>query len=283
MSNGTEGMTFAELIARGLQFSNDDLLVQARRVVGYKESAMRKQSSAIAGELAAREYMKREYRGRAREIAVPRRGRRGRGAPILDLLFETGDGEFVLIEAKANESPLGKTQGRRFEHTSQGLRVVPDTNVPQMSPQWFEERLAELRSHGPNGEALAKRLKRSWRSGKLRPLVVHAPLLRRGAYMTTEIVELPTDLSNEFNEHVGAQNRHTLPSYNVKAKPITDPARLLDRPTNGHRNSEAATRSPCSPIPPFNRRASRRRCAQDSRAWIQGSYARDRREGVESS
>ena len=257
MSNDREEPSIAQQIQRGtLKPMNAEALADARRIAGYKPSASLKQSSGLVGEQAARDWVRREYRGRAREIAVPRRG----GAtPVLDLVFETGPGEYVVIEAKGNIGPeekevrLGTSKRKSIRTTPQGFQPYSDRKglTQFRDPEWFELKLKELKKDfGPEGDALAKRLNRSWRAGKLRPIIVHAPLTG----LTAEHIRAPEDLSSRWNAHVQAENRHKLPSYNTKFVPITDPARLIGpSPTNVERGVEAAEKAILPSEPPVPR------------------------------
>ena len=252
MSNGQGDRPAINRSTRGtLANTNTEALADARRIAGYKPSAKLKQSAGVVGEVAARDFVRREYRGAAKEVRVMSRG----VTPLLDLVFETAKGEFVVVEAKANESPLGRTERRVFKGGPRGKLtkgIVPKV-VEQFSPEWFEQRLADLRKHSPEGRRLANRLQHAWQNGKLRPILVRAP----EAGMTTERVVIE-DRSAQWNAQVGAQNQHTLPAHNVKLQPITDPARLIDRPadprpTNVERGLETVDKSPPRPQPPSSK------------------------------
>src|SRR6202022_2940120 len=102
---------------------------------------------------------------------VPRR-RWGNRAPVLDLLFEAEDG-FLIVEAKANDSPFGTSSQRVWVDEGQGFKrkLTPGSRgvIEQLSPAWFEERLIELRTkHGSAGIELAERLEKAWTEGRLR-------------------------------------------------------------------------------------------------------------------
>ena len=242
MSNGEADQLVIYKSTRGtLGNLNTDLLSDAMRIAGYSPSAKLNQSKGMVGEVAARDFVTREYRGAAKEVPVMLRGT----TPILDGVFETAKGEFVVVEAKANSAQLGRTNRKVFKGGSRGgLRKAKlHRDVVQFSPVWFEQRLAELRRHSPEGGRLANRLEHAWQNGKLRPLIVRAP----EAGMTAERV-IVEDRSAQWNAHVGAENRHTLPTHNVKPQAITDPARLIDRPpdtrpTNVERGLETVEKS----------------------------------------
>lgn len=215
-------------------------LDEARGVASYKRSARLKQSSALVGDVAGRDFIRAEYRGRARQIVM----RRGNNVPVFDHLYEVGPGEFVVAEGKANQAPFGKTsrKTRVFKAGEQGTRVIEGTvrkAVVQFSPEWFEQRLAELRrDFGPEGRRLANRLETSWRSGKLRAVAIRAPEASR----TAEHV-LVEDVSKQWNDHIGATSQHTMP-IDRRPKVITDPARLLQAPpTQVERGLEAAEKT----------------------------------------
>jgi len=226
---------------------NEKALSEARTIAGYKPSARQRQSSGLVGEVAARDFVQREYRGQAKEIDVMRRGGK---TPVIDLLFETGKGEFVVVEAKANQSPLGKTNRRVFRSDRRGRLKIGKLrkDVEQFSPVWFEQRLAELRrDFGPEGRRLANRLEHAWQNGKLRAILVRAP----DAGRTAEHVVIE-DVSKEWNMHLGVESRHTLPSYNVEREPTRSPATLAgERPTNVERGIEAVERAVPAAEPHF--------------------------------
>ncbi|MBB3020800.1 hypothetical protein FHR70_003888 [Microvirga lupini] len=130
---------------------------------------------------------------------------------MLDYLFETANGEFVVVEAKAAKSQLGWTKGRVLMIEPGGgayfLEIPGD--VQQFSPTWFEQRLAEMR--GPKGDPASRRLaaelEASWRTGKIRALVIRAPEGARTAEVALEIL----DHSDEWNAHRGVTANHTIP------------------------------------------------------------------------
>ncbi|HKO96747.1 MAG TPA: hypothetical protein VJU86_07140 [Pyrinomonadaceae bacterium] len=234
MPNGDNELSVAQRISRGtLSSINSDVLDDARRIAGYKPRAELNQSLGLVGEVAARDWVKREYRGRAREVVVMRRNV---ATPILDLVFEVGPDEYVVIEAKANSSELGETNRKLFRAADDGgVRVNSQRRrVRQFDPVWFEQKLAELRRHGPEGRKLAGRLSHSWHSGKLRPVLVRTP----EAGLRTEHVVIE-DFSSKWNAHIGVQGRHSIPNYNVPgehsitpstSEPLTNVERGLEAP-----------------------------------------------------
>src|SRR5262249_31197362 len=123
---------------------------------------------------------------------------------------------------------------------TEGAKLVGvPKSVIQFSPEWFEQRLMELRrDFGAEGRKLANRLEHAWHQGKLRALIVRAPEAGRTAEHV--VVE---DVSRQWNEHIGVQSTHTMPR-DRRPRPITDPARLLSSgPTNAERGLEAAEKA----------------------------------------
>ena len=82
---------------------NVEELERARKIVTYDARAVANYSEALVGEVIARDWMTSTYKGRAKLRAVMVRPG---GVPVLDYLFETGSGEFVVVEAKASKSQL---------------------------------------------------------------------------------------------------------------------------------------------------------------------------------
>jgi hypothetical protein len=173
---------------------NPDDQEDGRRIAGYKRWARVRQSSGLAGESAVRQaIMDRFPGGRATLVDVVKRGG---VVPVVDLLFEV-DGGLILIEAKANDSPLGKSNqtahvdGEKI-HAPGGRKTVL-----QLTPEWLDLRLDELRTrHGDDGIALAKKIHDAWTKGKLRVLLGRAPDIRDGLTHVTF-----DDLTDRFIAH----------------------------------------------------------------------------------
>src|SRR5262249_6120396 len=92
-------------ISRGiLQGTNADALDQARRIAGYAERAIARRATELAAEVAARNWVTEQYRGAAHILSVPRRGTSG--PPIIDMIFQTGPGEYLVLEVKGGASRL---------------------------------------------------------------------------------------------------------------------------------------------------------------------------------
>src|SRR5215471_2693747 len=188
--------------------TNLEELERARKIVTYKARGVANYSEALVGEVIARDWVQSAYKGRAKLRAVMARPG---GVPVLDYLFETGNGEFVVVEAKAFNSQLGWTKGRILMVGPGGTLYpleLPGT-VQQFSPTWFGNRLEEM--VGKNGDHASKKLAHelgeSWRAGKIRALVIRAPA---GA-KTTEVALEIIDYSDEWNAHVGATANHRIP------------------------------------------------------------------------
>jgi hypothetical protein len=192
---------------------NEDALRQARQILGLtvdgrarKASAIADQTKALIGEVIANDWVTANYRGHAKRVADIRRAN---GVPVFDHLYRTGKHEFVLVEAKASEAKLGFTTGTTYIAAPTGEISVLELprDVEQLSGRWLEQRLAELRGLGPEGQALARELERSWRTGRLRVVSVRAPLDPR----TTELAYEVVDYTDSVNAHVGATARHRTP------------------------------------------------------------------------
>ncbi len=188
---------------------NVEELERARKIAAYDARAVANYSEALVGEVIARDWVTSAYRGRAKLRAVMVRPG---GVPVLDYLFETGNGEFVVVEAKAARSQLGWTKGRVLMVGPEGILYpleLPGT-VQQFSPTWFDHRLEEM--VGANGDRASKRLAaelgQSWRAGKIRAVVIRAP---EGA-RTTELAMEVVDYTDEWNAHVGATANHRIPA-----------------------------------------------------------------------
>lgn len=217
------GAGTAATTARPQATTNLEELERARKIVTYDARAVANYSEALAGEVTARDWVQSTYKGRAKLRAVMARPG---GVPVLDYLFETGNGEFVVVEAKAFESRLGWTKGRILMAGPGGTLYpleLPGT-VQQFSPTWFGNRLEEM--VGKNGDHASKKLAHelgeSWRAGKIRALVIRAPA---GA-KTTEVALEIIDYSDEWNAHVGAAANHRIPpgtevGSTVSGAPIT--------------------------------------------------------------
>ncbi len=233
MGDGTDKVPAIHRWPLKTDYVNPGALERARKIVTQSEIAILNNSKGLAAEVVAKDWVRSAYQGRANLVAVMKRPNR---VDVLDLVFETGRGEFVVVEAKASDSSLGRTGERVIAVGAPGeaqiVKVAED--VEQMSPRWFEQRLEELR--GKYGSAysrrLANRLEHSWRSGKLRPLVVRAP---RGA-LSTELAFEVVDYSDEWNAHVGAQPQHHLPQDRSPARGGTPTQRGIS--SRGLRTSE---------------------------------------------
>ncbi len=94
------------------------------------------------------------------------------GPQILDRGYELKNGRVVVVEAKYDQSTLGRTGRTVFEASEAGVeRVVPKPNtVKQFSPEWFQDRIAEIRKTNPR---LANRLERAWMAGEIEAIVVY--------------------------------------------------------------------------------------------------------------
>jgi hypothetical protein len=218
---------------------NREELERARTVTTYKRSAKLKKSSELVGDVAARDYLLSEYRGRARPIEMVR----SNGVPVFDNLLDVGGGEYVVAEAKANQSPFGKTNRVVFQASEQGVvgTRIQHKVVDQFSPEWFQQRLTELRrDFGHDGRVLAAKLEASWRSGKIRALKIRAPI----AGMSAEHVVIE-DVSRSWNAHVGASPAHTLPTRPVVSAPAIPGSSGV--PSQVERGLEIAQRQPVLP------------------------------------
>lgn len=218
---------------------NADELDKARGIASYHPDARLRQSTGLVGETAARDWVHRTYGSRAKPVTVLRRGTRG--APILDLVFEIGKGEYLVIEAKGNLSgepgkvSLGRTRRRVWRSGPRGMRKTRGPkDIEQFSPRWFERRLEELRNRSPAGRKLANRLDHAWGQGKLRPVIVQAPY---AAHSIDEVVVL--DRTDQWNAHRGVTSAlppptpsapPVPPAPHAPPKPILDPQRALAAP-----------------------------------------------------
>jgi hypothetical protein len=123
------------------------------------------------GEYGARRYVEGKYGPNIKaEIKIPVRGTMG--PEILDRGYELKNGRVVVIEAKYDQSTLGRTGRTVFEASEAGVeRVVLKPNtVKQFSPEWFQDRITEIRKTNPR---LANRLKRAWMAGEIEAIVVY--------------------------------------------------------------------------------------------------------------
>jgi len=231
VSNGGNGGPIIDRTRAGpLANMNLTELDEARGIANYKPSARLKQSSALVGDVAARDFIRLRYGPQARQIVM----RRANKVPVFDHLYEIRKGEFIVAEGKANQSPLGRTnrKSRVWKAGAGGTRVAETTTrgaVIQFSPEWFEQRLVELRrDFGPEGRRLANQLEHAWREGKLHPAILRAPEANRTAeYVVDRYV------TQEWNDYIGRARPDT----------ITDPARMLGAPpSNVDRGLEAAER-----------------------------------------
>src|SRR6478609_6309448 len=122
----------------------------------------------------------------ARSILV---ATRPNSVPIVDLLFETPDGRFIIVEAKFSSSGsvhFGRTNTSLWEFTPDGWHEVvpPPKTTVQMSPQWINNRVLELeRSGKPGARRLAARLKQALFAGQVEAYTV--PTDRTGEVLRT--------------------------------------------------------------------------------------------------
>lgn len=164
----------------------------------YDKKQLENLSRGARGEVIARDWVNSAYRNRATLLAVWHRpGQTPAGVPVLDWLFETGDGEFVVVEAKSAKAELSHTRGRVivFDPSGSGHFLDIPHQVQQFSPAWFRQRLEDLKNSGEQEfRRLAHRLELSWRAGKIRPLLIRAP---PGAH-TTELAMEVLDYADEW-------------------------------------------------------------------------------------
>jgi hypothetical protein len=245
--------------------TNKAVVDEARGIIDRYPKSKYNKITELAGEQAARDHINRTYRNRIlQEIDVPRRGA---GPPILDLLFELDNGEFVVVEAKGATADLGKTMTDVFEATPEGESrfLGRALKEEQFSPGWFAKRLKELEKKGRPGKLLAARLNQAWRNGKITALQIHArPTLpgierhpkgdklvtrKKGRRVDVENINLAEDVidrSEEWNKAVGAQSRAKPPTvYNSSlVETISDASRLSPDPPLQERIVGGLNRSP---------------------------------------
>jgi hypothetical protein len=167
------------------------------------------QSKALAAEVAARDWVKAAYGARAKLRGILQRPN---GVPVFDFVFQTGENEFLLVEAKSYYSELGFTGDRVMVAGTAGpaTPVKLADEVEQLSGRWLEQRIDELGNSKYADDAskvLGKELNRSWRAGRTRVLLVRAPPNQ----LSTDVVFEVVDYTDEANAHVGATARHDVP------------------------------------------------------------------------
>ena len=182
-----------------------------------KPVAIFNQSQALAAEVAAKDWVKAAYGSRAKLRGVLKRPG---GIPVFDYVFETGPNEFLVVEAKAYYSELGFTNDHVMIQGPRGdmrLVTLPD-DVEQFSGKWLEQKVDELagkdspsvkasRYADDSSKLLSQELNESWRAGRVRGVVVRAPLNPKSTELVFEVV----DYTDELNAHVGATARHEIP------------------------------------------------------------------------
>lgn len=206
---GTKMRTAAPAAADHLVLTNRIAMDRARRIVGLKSpKAVLNQSRGLVAEVIAKQWVEATYGARAK---LRKAITRSNGVDVLDLVFETGPNEFVVVEAKSHFSGLSATADEIKMVDPSGASTIAKVsgNVEQMSPKWFEQRLAELEQiGGEEGKLLAAELRNSWHSGGLRPLVVRAPVDPK----TTELVFQIYDLAGQYNKEANVVATHRLPA-----------------------------------------------------------------------
>lgn len=118
------------------------------------------------GEFGARKYVERVYGSSIKsEIDIPIRGRRG--PSILDITWELKSKKIVVVEAKYDKSTLGRTMQIKFGGDSAGVIQIIKTQKKtlQFSPEWFQDRITELRRKGHH--RVANKLDQAWRNGDI--------------------------------------------------------------------------------------------------------------------
>jgi hypothetical protein len=131
------------------------------------------------GEFGARDWAKRNFGAGIVEVPPIKRAN---GDPVLDQLFKTNDGRYVVIEAKGGRGQKGATKRG---------------TVPQFSPEWFKDRIDELRLLGQNG--LADDLDGAWRNGRIEAYEV---------YVDTEATALDTGTKMSEKRRLSARERY---------------------------------------------------------------------------
>lgn len=162
------------------------LLKESRKLLSRPHGNLDNSIKENIGEFGARRYIRQKYGEEIlRETRVPRRGK---GAPILDLVYELKSGKIIVIEAKYQKTkispetgkalapsvPLGKTNRVIFGVSEIGeiAPISQKNKLKQFSPQWFQNRLDELAKR--KGEALrfANKLERAWVNGNIESLAI---------------------------------------------------------------------------------------------------------------
>ncbi len=177
-----------------------------------KEEELKNKISEAIGEAGARRFiLNREKDNLLGEVKVPTRGK---GAPVLDLLFETKDGRLIHIEAKGGSGKLKYVLERKFgadDETGSGAvrKLKGELSVLQNTPKWFQDRMDEIRGRG--NHRLASKLDQAWRRGKLESYTVKTTI--RG-----EIKEIK-DHTIEWKQVIESKEIMSRASY-LKAKEI---------------------------------------------------------------
>lgn len=189
---------------------NADVVDQARKVANpaHKRIAVLNNSKGLTGEVVARDWVKATYGSRAQLRTVMLRTN---GVPVMDLVFETAPGEFVVVEAKAHDSKLSFTNERVWivDPESAVRPVSIAQEVEQVSPKWFRQRFEEMR--GPFGDAesrrLANQLEASWHGGRMRVLAIRDFPNPKSTERAFQVL----DYTDGMNADVGAVARHRVP------------------------------------------------------------------------
>lgn len=129
------------------------ILDRRRSSKPFKPSAEKTKLTEAVGEFGARSWARHKAGSGVTVVQVPKRAD---GVGVLDDLFRTDDNRYIVVEAKGGNSKLGMTR--------QGT-------VSQFSPQWFSDRIDELRSLGHGN--LADELHSAWREGRIEAYEVY--------------------------------------------------------------------------------------------------------------
>lgn len=201
------------------------------------------------GENSALKHIQRRFPG-SKPIAVVRRTN---GVPVLDLLLETPDGKFVIVEAKYSSSGklrLGKTNGKVFVITNQGpVPIKVKGGTGQMSPQWIRNRYKEIQRIGKHNieiRQLGKRLQVALHQGRFHALSVVTD--------STGEVLLERDHTNEWLRSFTSEGTEfRAPStFSSSVSPIVTKLPKNSPPSVGGRSTEGVARglSPRTSSPP---------------------------------
>jgi hypothetical protein len=109
------------------------------------------------------------------DTAIPSRRN---GVPMLDKAYEfrnpkTGDFIYLLVEVKFGEKTrLGRTNATRAVIAKENIKlVVVDGTVKQASGAWYWQKIVEIFNSGPEGKALARKLLKAGKRGKLQTAI----------------------------------------------------------------------------------------------------------------